>query len=79
MRSRTALKFVLMLVLGLPLLLVVLTWIADLFNALGDPAVGGVLGHINTAVRVVWLLCIVGLVLLSALQSMDEPMDEPMG
>ncbi len=73
MKNRTTLKIVLTLVLGLPPLLIVLAWIADLFNALGDPAVGGILGHINTAVRVVWLLCIVGLVLLLALQSMDEP------
>jgi hypothetical protein len=73
MRSRTAVKVLLALVLGLPLLQAVLVWVGGLLNAMGDPATSSVLGHVNTAVGIVWLVSVVGLVVALAIQTIDEP------
>ncbi len=75
MRSRTVVKLLLALVLGLPLLQAVLVWVGGLLKAMGDPATSSVLGHISTAIGIVWLVSVVGLVVALALQSLDEPHD----
>lgn len=73
MRSRTAVKVLLALVLGLPLLQAVLVWVGGLLKAMGDPATTAVLAHVNTAAGILWLVSIVALVVALALQSIDEP------
>ena len=75
MRSRTAVKLLLALVLGLPLLQAVLVWVGGLLTAMGDPTTNSVLGHVNMAIGIVWLVSVVGLVVALALQSLDEPHD----
>jgi hypothetical protein len=75
MRSRSAVKLMLALTLGLPLLQAVLVWVGGLFTAMGDPTTSTVLGHVNTATGIVWLVSVVGLVVALALQSLDEPHD----
>ena len=76
MSSRSALKLLLALVLGLPILQAVLAWVGDLLTAMGDIATSSILGHVNTAVRVVWLISVVGLVIALALQSLDDTPSE---
>lgn len=73
MKSRTAVKLLLTLVLGLPLLQAALVWVGGLLNAMGDAATKSVLTHVNTVVGIVWLVSVVGLVVALALQSLDEP------
>jgi hypothetical protein len=69
MNFRTALKTLLVLVLTLPILVVVFGWVSGLLTALGDAGAAAVLGHVNTALRVVWLACLTGLVVVLALDS----------
>jgi hypothetical protein len=75
MRSCSAVKLMLALTLGLPLLQAVLMWVGGLLTAMGDPTTSTVLGHINTATGIAWLVSVVGLVVALALQSLDEPHD----
>jgi len=73
MRSRTAVKVFLALVLGLPLLQAVLVWVGGLLRAMGDAATTAVVGHVNTAVGIAWLVSVVGLVVALAVQTLDGP------
>jgi hypothetical protein len=75
MTSRSAVKLMLALTLGLPLLQAVLVWVGGLLTAMGDPTTSTVLSHVNTATGIVWLVSVVGLVVALALQSLDEPHD----
>ncbi|MCH2114949.1 MAG: hypothetical protein MK171_08580 [Pirellulales bacterium] len=76
MNSRSAVLFLLVLVLGIPLLQAVLTWVISLLAAMGDEPAGNVLTFVNTGFRVTWLVCIVGLVVALALRSVDESKGE---
>ena len=73
---RPALRVLLIAVLALPLLLIVLGWVTDLMSALGDIATATVLGHLGTAVRVMWLADLVGLVVVLALDSLEHGREE---
>ena len=75
MNLRNSLKTALVFVLGLPLLLVVLQWVAGLVTAMGDNATAHVLGHLGTACRVLWLVALVGTIVVLALQSLDHSRD----
>ena len=72
MNLRNALKTLLVLVLGLPILLAVLGWVTGLLTAMGDEATAVILGHISTATRVVWLVCLVGAIIVLAMQSLEN-------
>jgi hypothetical protein len=72
---RTALRSLLVLVLGLPLLSVVITWVTGLLAAMGDASAANVLGYINTATRVIWLVSLVGIVVVLGLESLDRSRD----
>jgi hypothetical protein len=72
----TALKTLLALVVGLPILSVVLAWVAGLLKAMGDIAAADVLGHINTAVQVTWLVALVGMVVVLGIESLDRHREE---
>lgn len=72
MDFRTALKTLLVLVLSLPILVVVFGWVAGLLLALGDAGAAAVLGHVNTAMRVLWLVCLTGLVVVLALDAVKR-------
>lgn len=76
MNLRTALKSLLTLVLCLPILSVVLVWIAGLLAAMGDTGAANVLSHINTAARVLWLVSLVGIVVVLGLESLDRAREE---
>ena len=76
MNSRTAIKTLLALVLGLPLAQAVLHWVQNLLSAMSDTGTAMVLGHLQTALSVTWLLGLVGLLVALALQTLDEPPHE---
>lgn len=69
--SRSAVKAFLVLVLSLPVVYLVLVWISNLLEAMGDEPVVAVLGYFLVAVQIVWLLSVVGLVLLLAVLSLE--------
>jgi len=73
MTLRNSLKSLLSLVLGLPILQVVLVWVSGLLSAMGDIAAAGVLGQVNTATRVIWIVSVVALVVVLAVQALDKP------
>jgi hypothetical protein len=73
MTIRTALKLLLGLALGLPLLQTLLFWVAGLLGAMGDAAAATFLGRMNVGVGVLWLASIVGLVVLLAMKAVNEP------
>jgi ABC-type transport system involved in cytochrome bd biosynthesis fused ATPase/permease subunit len=76
MIARPAIKVLLALVLGFPLLQAVLTWVAGLLGAMGDAAAADILAHINVGLRVAWLVSIVGLVVALAVRSVAENGEE---
>jgi hypothetical protein len=73
MTLRCAVRWLLILTLGLPLAQSLLAWVAGLLSAMGDAPAAAVIGHINTGAGVVWLLSLVGLVITLALQSLNQP------
>ena len=76
MTSRTAIRLLLLLVLGLPILQAVLSWVGGLLLAMGDAATAEVLKHVNTAAQVTWLVGLVGLVVMLAVDSLADPRQE---
>jgi hypothetical protein len=75
MSLRTALKALLGLAIGLPLLEAVLVWVGGLLGAMGDEAGATVLARINVAAGVLWILSLVALVILLAVRAVLEPVD----
>jgi len=73
MTSRTTVKLLLAFVLGLPILLAVFGWVVGLLTALGDTGAATVLQHLSTGVSILWLVCVVGLVVALAVETLDEP------
>ncbi len=76
MSSRTVVKLLLVLVLGLPVLQASLVWIGGLLGAMGDATTATVLSSVNTATGVVWLVSVVALVVALAIRTLDEPREE---
>jgi hypothetical protein len=74
MTLRNAVKTLLVLVLGLPLVAGVLLWVVGLLRAMGDEAGAMVVGYVGTACQVVWLVCLVGLLVSLALTALEEPL-----
>jgi hypothetical protein len=73
MTLRNAVKLLLVLVLALPLVAAVLTWVVGLLRAMGDGGGAMVVGHVGTGCQVVWLVCLVGLLVSLAFTAIQEP------
>jgi len=73
MRLRCAVRWLVVLVVALPLGQSVLWWASGLLAAMGDAAAAEAIRRISTAASVVWLLCLVGLVVALALESLEKP------
>jgi hypothetical protein len=76
MSLRAAMKAFLIFALALPVLLLVCEWVAGLLRAMGDAGAAEVLGHVCSAARVLWLVSLAGLVILLAIESLNEPREE---
>jgi putative copper export protein len=72
MSSRTAVKLLLALVLGLPILQATFAWVGGLLGAMGDAVTANVLSYINTATGVTWLISVVALVVALAVRTLDD-------
>lgn len=73
MTLRQTLRLLVVFVLGLPLVQATLLWASGLLRAMGDDAAAIVVGRVNTAVGVMWLVSLVGLVVTLALREFSEP------
>ena len=76
MNARSSIKFLLVLVLGFPLLQTLFGWVGGLLDAMGDAGAAQVLTQINVGIRVIWLVAMVGLVVALAVGSLDETVEK---
>jgi hypothetical protein len=72
MTLRSAAKTLLVLALALPVVHVVLTWVAGLLTSMDDAAGAQIVRHVATAGQVVWAIGLVGLVIVLALVVLSE-------
>jgi hypothetical protein len=72
MTIRTALKYLLGLTLGLPMLQSLLYWVAGLLASMGDNVAATAFQRLHIAVGVSWLDCLIGLVIALALKAIGD-------
>jgi hypothetical protein len=72
MTLRTALKTLLGLALGLPLIQSLLFWVAGLLTAMGDDGGASFLNRANMVLGVIWLASLTALVVALALQVLED-------
>jgi hypothetical protein len=72
MTIRTALKYLLGLTLGLPMLQSLLYWVAGLLASMGDDAAATAFQRLHIGVGVSWLICLIGLVIALALKAISD-------
>jgi hypothetical protein len=72
MKLHHAVRLLLALVFGLPLVQAIFLWVAGLLRAMGDEPAAAVIANINTAAGVLWLVVLVGLVVALAMQSLER-------
>ena len=77
MTLRTALKSLLGLTLGLPMLQSLLYWVAGLLASMGDAAAAAAFSRLHIAVGVAWFVCLIGLVITLALKAIGDLSDVP--
>ena len=76
MATRRTLRCLLLAVLGLPLVHAILWWAARLLEGLGDPAAAHVLGRLNLAASILWLIVVVALVVVLGVHALDASADD---
>ena len=69
---RSATKTLLVLALALPVVHIVLVWVAGLLTGTGDAAGAAIIGRVGLLCQVVWAVSLVGLVILLALATLAE-------
>jgi hypothetical protein len=72
MTLRSTLRLLLGVALGLPLLQMLLFWVARLLDAMGDAAAARVIGRLMIVNGVLWLVVLIGIVVLLAVRAIDE-------
>jgi hypothetical protein len=72
MTIRTAIKYLLGLTLGLPMLQSLLYWVAGLLASMGDDAAAEAFQRLHIAVAVAWLVCLIGLVITLAIHAVSD-------
>ena len=75
MTLRSAAKTLLILAVALPIVGAVLIWVAGLLQAMGDPAGVRMLIYVGVVCEIVWSASLVGLVILLAITTLNEPPD----
>jgi hypothetical protein len=76
MTLRSALKTLLALAVGLPIVQAVLFWVGGLLANMGDEGGAKIIQHAVTACQVAWAVSVVGLVITLALVVLNErPME----
>jgi hypothetical protein len=75
MTLRSATKTLLCLAIALPIVGAVLIWVAGLLQAMGDPAGVHIILYFGILCEVIWSVSLVGLVILLAIITLNEPPD----
>jgi len=73
MTLRSATKTLLTLAVALPIVGAVLVWVAGLLQAMGDPAGVRIIFYFGVVCETVWCVSLVGLVILLAITTLNEP------
>jgi hypothetical protein len=77
MTMRTAIKTLVVLALALPIVVVVLLWVASLLRAMGDATGAAIVGYVGTACQIAWAVSLVNLlVVLAVFTLQSEPPGE---
>ncbi len=77
MMLRNAVKLLIVLTLALPLVALVLVWVAGLLRAMGDAAGATAVGYVGTACQVSWFVCLVSLLISLAILVMNSQPPTP--
>jgi hypothetical protein len=72
MTLRSTTKLLLTCALGLPVIQVVLIWVAGLLKSMGDEAGATIIRHVGTGCQVIWSVSLVGLVIILALMTLNN-------
>jgi hypothetical protein len=72
MTLRSAMKALLGLAVGLPIVQAVLFWVGGLLANMGDAGGAKIIQHVVTVCQVVWAVSVVGLVITLALVVLNE-------
>ncbi|HEX6963554.1 MAG TPA: hypothetical protein VF175_16930 [Lacipirellula sp.] len=72
MNLRSALRLLLGLALGLPLLQMLLFWVARLLSAMGDAAAARIIERLMVVNGVVWLVALLAIIVLLAVRAIDD-------
>jgi hypothetical protein len=73
MTLRFATKWLLVLALALPVVQAVLVWIRALLNSMNDAEGAEIIAGVGTICQVVWSVSLVGLLIVLALATLNEP------
>jgi hypothetical protein len=76
MTIRTAIKLLLGLTLGLPMLQSLLYWVSGVLASMGDDAAASAFQRLHIGVGVAWLVCLIGLVISLAIKAISDAGDE---
>jgi hypothetical protein len=76
MTIRTAIKLLLGLTLGLPMLQSLLYWVSGVLASMGDDAAASAFQRLHIGVGVAWLVCLIGLVISLAIKAIGDAGDE---
>ena len=72
MTLRSAIKTLVMLALGLPVVHCVLIWVRGMVASMGDQAGAAIIGHVGTACLVTWSVTLVGLAIVLGIAELNE-------
>jgi hypothetical protein len=76
MSLRSATKTLLVLAIALPIIGAVLVWVAGLLSAMGDAAGVHMLVYVGVFCEIAWCASLVGLVIILAIQTLNEPPEQ---
>jgi hypothetical protein len=72
MTTRSGIRLLLGLAIGLPVLQTLLFWVSGLLAAMGDQAAANFLQRVNLGAAILWLVSLVGLIVLLAVLAVND-------
>ena len=72
MTTRSGIKLLLGLAIGLPVLQTLLFWVSGLLAAMGDQAAANFLQRVNLGAAILWLVSLVGLIVLLGVLAVSD-------
>ena len=72
MTTRSGIRLLLGLAIGLPVLQTLLFWVSGLLAAMGDEAAANFLQRVNLGAAILWLVSLVGLIVLLGVLAVSD-------